>query len=70
MTPEERAREVCSRYDGDYYLDGCGPEEDIASAIRAAEDDALERAAQLYYAGEGFKIRSLKSAVRTPGGSR
>jgi hypothetical protein len=41
MTPEERARDLCDALnltDGD--------EERIASAIREAEDEALERAAE------------------------
>jgi len=47
MTPEERAKELVKQDGGgDYYYEGWAQEDSIASAIRAAEDEALERAAR------------------------
>ena len=73
MTPEERAKELVKQDGGgDYYYEGWAQEDSIASAIRAAEDEALERAAKLVEEkrrsrhhvcrqNAALEIRSLKS---------
>ena len=76
MTPEERAKELVKQDGGgDYYYEGWAQEDSIASAIRAAEDEALERAAHEFETmpcprpWAASVVRSLKSKGSTDGRS-
>lgn len=74
MTPEERAKQVCAElkgapYDPEEWIEAQSPDvlEAVTSAIRAAENDALERAAvrldQMAISSAAAAVRALKHKI-------